>query len=376
MKKHILIPFIILTALLLQSCSYTPYGFLKREKKNNELPALASPDPLQGAIPSAKPQSVIFIIADGAGIGQFTLAYYTLPFFAPARFDHVGLSTTHPQDGAGKVTDSAASGTALATGQKTYNSAISVDAQQQPLKTIAEWAIESGKATGLVATATISHATPAVFAAHVPHRYDEPEIARQMAHSQVQVLFGGGGQFWPDSLRQQLQKQQVQVLTDLNSPIDYDRRVVGLFAEGALPPAHENRQPSTVAMTRRAIEILEKDEDGFFLMVEESQIDWAGHANSATFMSAEMASLNELVHYCLDYQSEHPEVLVLLTADHETGGTAVADKEPGVLNIEFTSMNHSANMVPVWATGPGADAFDTVLDNTEIGRLLIDFVRP
>ena len=110
-------------------------------------------------------------------------------------------------------------------------------------------------------------------------------------------------------------------------------------------------------------------------MIEESQVDWGGHSNSAEYIRGEMSSLNELVNYALDYQESHSDVLVVLTADHECGGVAVHDSENGNLDIQFTSDYHSANFVPIWATGPGSDFFDAMMDNTDIGNQLIKYVK-
>ena len=358
------------------SCGYTFYGATMGQKKSSTLagkdqPGVYKADTYSGPFP----KSIIFIISDGTGIGQYTTLYYASDDFAPARFDHVGLISTHPLDGKLKVTDSAAGGTALATGQKTFNGAISVDTEKQPLKTALEWAEEKGMATGLVATSTISHATPATFATHVDSRHKEDEIARQLAESEVDVLFGGGLKHWEPEWISKIRSSGGQVISDIHQSVNPLHRVVGLFADDALPAAHEGRNPTTQQMAEKAIHILEHDPEGFFIMIEESQVDWGGHANSAEYIFGEMESLNQVVKFCLDYQTDHPEILVILTADHETGGCSVSDGENGELDIRFTGDLHTASFVPVWATGPGSEAFDAFMDNTEIGRILIQYIQ-
>ena len=148
-----------------------------------------------------------------------------------------------------------------------------------------------------------------------------------------------------------------------------------MFADKALPPAHEGRNPSTTEMARLALNKIEKNPNGYFIMIEESQVDWGGHSNNAEYIKGEMASLNELVNFTLDYQNDHPDVLVVLTADHECGGVAVHDAKNANLDIHFTSDYHSANFVPIWATGPGSEVFDAFMDNTEIGKQLIIYVN-
>ena len=151
--------------------------------------------------------------------------------------------------------------------------------------------------------------------------------------------------------------------------------MVGLFAEDALPPANKERQPTTTAMALRALEILDNDPDGFFLMVEESQVDWGGHDNDYDYVKSEMASLNDLIDALLAYQAAHPQMLVVLVADHDTGGLAMQRKALGSgLEAAWTSKSHTSNLVPIFATGPGGEAFDAVVDNTFIGQTLIRYV--
>lgn len=325
----------------------------------------------------------MLVIADGTGIGQHTLSYYHNERYAPAAFQHVGLMATHPSNRK-KVTDSAAGATALATGVKTCKGAIAMDDNQQPLKTVLEYAREKGLATGLVATSTIISATPAAFAAHVDSRSRHDEIARQMVNAGVTVLFGGGRMYFlskaeggeqETDLLDDIAASGVQVVTSLEEPIDENQPVIGLFAEKGLPPSNEGRQPTTTAMALRALEILGHDPDGFFLMVEESQMDWGGHDNDYDYVKSEMASLNDLIDALLAYQAAHPQVLVVLVADHETGGLALQNKATGNgLIAAWTTKDHTSNLVPIFATGPGGEAFDAVVDNTFIGQTLIKYV--
>ena len=362
---------------------YNKYGVVLQAEKTNVIPSMHHQNYVLNDMPSeAKnlPRSIIFIIADGTGIGQYSLSYYANGSFAPARFDHVGLVATHPNHGecattCKRVTDSAASGTALSAGIKTYNGAIGVDRDTLAIKTMLEWAEEKNMATGLVATSTVTHATPASFAAHVDSRKKEKEIAKQFAETEIDVILGGGKTFWPDSLIAAYKSRGGQYINNIHAPLEPGKRLLGLFADKALPPVHEGRDPSTTEMARLALSKLEENPNGYFVMIEESQVDWGGHSNSAEYIQGEMASLNELVDFVLDYQIEHPEVLVVLTADHECGGVSVHDSKDSNLDIRFTSDYHSANFVPVWATGPGSEVFDAFMDNTEIGKQLIHYVK-
>jgi len=359
---------------------YNMHGIVLQEEKTNLISSQPHMNYQLETTVGDSPKSIIFIISDGTGIGQYTVSYYANGEFAPARFDHVGLVATHPNDSecstsCKRVTDSAASGTALSTGFKTYNGAIAVDMDKNPVKTILEWAQEKGMATGLVATSTVTHATPASFGAHVDYRKKEAEIAEQFVLADIDVILGGGKKFWPDSLITVYKKRGGQFIDNINTPVDSDKRLLGLFADSGLEKVHDGRVVSTTQMAKLALSKLENDPDGFFVMIEESQVDWGGHSNSAEYIKGEMKSLNDLVNFTLDYQSKHPEVLVVLTADHECGGVAVHDGSNGELDVRFTSDYHSANFVPIWATGPGASVFDAFMDNTEIGKRLIEYIK-
>ena len=320
------------------------------------------------------PKSIILIIADGAGIGQYTLSYYSDPNFAPSRFDHVGLVVTHPDDGLKKVTDSASSGTAMATGVKTYNGAISVDKDGNSIKTVMEIAKENEYSVGVVATSTVTHATPASFITHIDSRSKEAQIARQMARSNIDLIFGGGEKYWTNDVIDILNEHNGQFIREIDAPYNPGKKIVGLFDHGALAPHGEDRTPTTTQMARRALDIFNRKSKEFFLMIEESQVDWGGHSNSADYIRSEMSSLNELVNMCLDYQQKHRDVLVILTSDHECGGVSIHDADNGDLDVRYTSDYHSANFVPIFATGPGAEFFDSMIDNTAIGKQLIKYV--
>ncbi len=375
MKRLIL----VIISIFFSGC-YTIYGLAMQEGESNFIPSKRHVNYTLETTVGEGPESIIFIIADGTGIGQYTLSYYANGEFAPARFDHIGLVATHPNDGecttsCKRVTDSAASGTALSAGQKTYNGAIAVDIDKNPVKTMLEWAKEKDMATGLVATSTVTHATPASFGAHVDYRKKESEIAQQFAHADIDVILGGGKKFWPDSLITVYEENGGQFINDISSTVEMDKRLLGLFSESGLAKVHEGREVSTTEMAKVALSKLEQNPNGFFVMIEESQVDWGGHANSAQYIQGEMQSLNDLVNFLLDYQLENPNVLVVLTADHECGGVSVHDGDKGDLDIRFTSDYHSANFVPIWATGPGASVFDAFMDNTEIGKRLIQYIQ-
>lgn len=346
-------------------------------------PVSTSPAPV-----SRTPDNVILMIGDGMGVSQVTAARIELGPLHMERLPVGGFATTFASNRL--VTDSAASGTAMATGHKSYNGAISVSPDKEPLKTVLEYAEERGMATGLVATCSVTHATPAVFAAHVDSRKKDEEIALQMAESGVDVLFGGGSSFFlPDTepggarkdgrdLLEELQRRMPVALTvEEFRSIEDTEAACALFYSGH-PPTIETREPTLSEMTDRALDILSQDEQGFFVMIEGSQIDWAGHENDQEWLMGEMADFDAAVGVVMDFAERDGNTLVIVTADHETGAYAVLDgslERQDVTRPHFGSDNHSATMVPVLAYGPGSAALGGIVDNTRIGSLMIEYVR-
>jgi len=337
--------------------------------------------------PVSLPRNVILMIGDGMGVGQVTAAEIELGTLNMERLPVGGLVTTF--SGNRLVTDSAASGTALATGHKTNNGAISVSPDGKPLKTVLEYAEERGMATGLVVTCSVTHATPAVFASHVDSREEYNEIALQMAESGVDVLFGGGWSFFlpntePGGVRKdgrdllsELRRRMPVALTveELRSLPETDAAAALLYPEH--PPAAPSREPSLAELTGRALDVLSRDNDGFFVMVEGSQIDWAGHENDHEWLIREMADFDAAVGVAMDFAEQSGNTLVIVTADHETGAYAVLDgslERGKVTRPHFGAGDHSANMVPVLAFGPGSAGLGGIRDNTSLGSLMIDYV--
>jgi len=329
-------------------------------------------------VAASPPRSVVLIISDGTGVSQLTSLRYTSDQFQFNRFPVTGLFTTHALDDL--ITDSAASGTAIATGHKTNNGMVATLPDGTTPKTILELAEDQGKSTGLVATSQITHATPACFGSHVEDRDMEMEIARQLSRQNIEVLFGGGQKFFlnnnqsgnlVDSMKTAgyTYVDSRDMLTQLNPRTT--THALGLFAEVGMKPAKEGRMPLHL-MTEKAVEILANDQDGFFLMVEASQVDWEGHDNDNEGIIAEMHDMNDAVEWVLDYQEEHPDLLVLWISDHETGGYAIAGGSSDQYQVEgaFTSTHHTGQMIPAFAVGPGADQFSGVYDNTDIGKKL------
>jgi alkaline phosphatase len=263
---------------------------------------------------------------------------------------------------------------------------ISMTPQGDRPATVLERAEEKGMSTGLVVTCSITHATPAVFAAHAPSRAMEEDIAGQLAAGGVDVLFGGGwGWFMPKSVDGSLRRDEADLLALLESRMPVARTAAELRALGEVEaaaallapqhlPAAGGRDVTLAELTGRAIEILSRNKKGFFLMVEGSQIDWAAHDNDSGAVIAETVDFDEAVGVVLDFAAEDGGTLVVVTADHETGGYAVLDgsiQHRAVERTAFASDGHTASMVPLFAYGPRSGRFGGIHTNAYIGEQLI-----
>ncbi len=330
-----------------------------------------------------KPKNIIFLIGDGMGLTQVSTSFYYNE--APSnftRFKHIGLHQNMPTSH--KVTDSASGATAFACGVKTYNGAIGVDQDTVPVVTILEIVDRAGWSTGVVATSSIQHATPASFYAHTNSRGNYEEIARQLVYSPVDFFAGGGTKFFNDredglNYLDSLQAEGFQVNTkDLSvSSLKADQKYGFLLAPDGMPKAQEGRGDFLPKATQMALNRLSKDQDGFFLMVEGSQIDWGGHANDAEYVIEEMKDFEKALGVAMDFAEKDGNTLVVVTADHETGGlslsaaTVFGRGDYTKITPSFSTGNHSAALIPVFAYGPGAEQFMGIYQNSDIfGRLL------
>ncbi len=335
-----------------------------------------------GTEPEVK--NIILMIGDGMGLAQVS-ALMIENEYRPINMERLpvgGFVKTYSLNN--RVTDSSASGTAYSTGQKTYNSYLGVDTLGRPLKTILEKAKERGMAAGLVATVHIQHATPAVFYGHSTYRYNEQQISLDLLGSGVDVAIGGGMRFLlPENredgrdLRSEFEHKGY-IMADSLSVLDgiSDGMAMSLI-EMNYPLITDGRDPRYFSLaTAKALEILTNNSkgNGFFLMVEGSRIDSACHLNDAESVIKEVRDFDDAVGVAVDYAETHPGTLVIVLADHETGGLSIPSGNVDFLRaesgIEFDwgTKGHSGTMVPMFAYGPRAECFGGVLDNDEIGR--------
>ncbi len=337
-----------------------------------------------------KPKNIILMIGDGMGLAQVSAGKTYKGQLNLEKMKIIGLLTTHSCDK--YVTDSAAGATAMSTGYKTKNVAIGIDCNGEKRETVLEYANKIGKSTGIVVVCAITHATPAAFVAHVPDRNMQIEIAEQIAKEANADLYLGGGWGWflPKSKggRRNDTLDLIEVMKKrgyvyISKPEDFYNldiknvnKLLGLFAENH-PPYSQDRKPTLAEMTKKAIEFLSRDKDGFFLMVEGSQIDWAGHDNNSDQILKEMADFDDAIGVALDFAQKDGNTLVIVTADHETGGYALVNGSISERKVEgkFITESHTGIMVPVFAFGPGAEAFAGFGDNTLIGKKIFEYLK-
>ncbi|MFB1082198.1 alkaline phosphatase [Jeotgalibacillus sp. JSM ZJ347] len=295
---------------------------------------------------NGKVHNVIYMIPDGYNASYAT--NYRWFKGEESSFDPLvkGLMQTYSADT--EVTDSAAAGTAMATGVKTNNGMVGVTPDGEQVDSILDAAEVAGKSTGLVATSTITHATPAVFGSSVESRGDQALIAPQYFENDVDVILGGGRDYFlpasdggkqPElNLIESAESDGYEYVTNLEELTSAKSgKLLGLFADDAMAPElerGETDQPSLADMTGAAIDALEQDKDGFFLMVEGSQIDWAGHAHDATWAMNDTKAFDEAVAAAIEYAKKDKNTLVVVAGDHETGGMSVGSNGVYDLNID------------------------------------------
>lgn len=386
------------------------------------------------------PTRIVLFVVDGAGIGMWSIANYENDDSAMRQFPVVGLMDTRSVRGF--YPGSADAATSFATGTRTFNGAIGVGPDSQPRETVLELAAERGLATGLVTTARITDATPAAFSAHTPTRPDEAGIALQQAEHDITVFLGGGRQHFhpsgrPDSLDIIDRFRQLHTYVETGAELeaadtDTVTSLYGLFTWSDMP-VFPDRNPSLAAMTSAALEVLHKDPDGFFLLLETESTDTEPHGNvEYSVLAGEMVDVEATAKVVLEYQQYNPETLILMLGDHDTGGLAIQqvaarrqmtgvaaqldtnvvrlgesavlmgnaesallDSTKSLMNrtattlrrrareitretilvARYTTGSHTANLVPLFAKGPGAERFGGVIDNYRIGEILLDMVR-
>lgn len=332
-------------------------------------------------VPTQKPQqrakNIILLIGDGMGLTQISAGMYSNDnYLNLEQFKDIGLHKSYASDDL--ITDSAAGATAFACGKKTYNGAIGVDPDSNAMVTILEEAEAAGLATGLVATSTIVHATPASFIAHVTQRKKYEEIAAFFLETEIDYFVGGGKKYFDEresddrNLLEEFKGKGYQVsnyfeqdFSEINPNPNQNFAYLTSY-DDPLPQSQGRDYLADASM--KGLKFLNQHSDkGFFLMIEGSQIDWGGHANDADYIVSEMIEFDQVIGQVLDFAKKDGNTLVIVTADHETGGFAInPGSKMGELIPAFTSTYHTGTLIPVFAYGPGSELFQGMYENTHI----------
>lgn len=368
MNKLILIVLLSIIAAFCATSCKTPQPITKVIEKEIVLPPMA---------PKAK--NIIFLIGDGMGIGQISAGTYANGNKTHLeKFPVVGLHKPHSSNNL--ITDSAAAATSFACGVKTFNKAIGVDSDSVAVETILEEAEKKNLKTGLVATSTIVHATPASFIAHNKNRRAYEEIAEDFLKTDVDYFAGGGKKFFDRrekddrNLITELEAKGYTMDSYISEPAATKMKMetadkFGYFSADADPlPVYQGRD-YLIDMSMTGINFLNNKagDDGFFIMIESSQIDWGGHANNEEYIIEEFKEFDQLIGKVIEWAAADGETLVIVTADHETGGFTIQNGSTmDSLITTFTSTKHTGDFIPVFAMGPGSSHFAGLYENTSI----------
>lgn len=359
-------------------------------------------------LPESESRNLILFIGDGMGpehreAGQL----FSVGQDGSLMMDSLPVSGwIHTSSLGGVLTDSAAGATALATGVKSYNDVVSMSTHREDLKTILEYAQDLGMSVGLVSTKYIADATPAAFAAHVWGRDNTTAIATQFLEHQVDVIFGGGENdflprtetgCFPETGTRYDERNIVEEVVEAGYTFVCDAEsfdaldpltnqlVLGLFADESMIRPYA---PTLAEMTEKAIEILSQNPKGFFLMVEGGMIDIASHDNDSQNAIDDVIGLDEAVAVGLEFAEVNDDTMLIVTADHETGGFETYIESTGVYDeegpfympdgteffVRWDISRHTDVDVPVTAYGPGTDQLSGTHENTVVFDIMLEFL--
>ena len=350
--------------------------------------------------------NIILMIGDGMGLTQISSGMYSNNnSTALENFQYVGLSKTHSYDNL--VTDSAAAGTAMSSGKKTQNKVLGLDHEGNPIKSILSICQDKGYSTALVATSNILHATPAAFFANIDYRYNYEPIAVQMTKSGVNYFVGGGEKYFNSredkrNLINEMTENGYEIVYNISDFEKSKSNYLGFFTAKDEPyyfykgvnysyreydeddynedePLEDftGRESYLARSAKATLGKLDEMGKPFFIMIEGSQIDWGGHDNDQKYMVSQFLEFNDAIEVVLDFAKKDKNTIVVVTADHETGGAAIVRGKLSNSSIKnrFATTNHTASMVPVFSYGPKAHLFKGIYENTEIFNKLLSIVN-
>lgn len=334
-----------------------------------------------GVYSQKKPRNVVFIIGDGMGLAHIYAGMVANGnHLQMERFKNIGFSKTYSANNF--TTDSGAGGTALSCGIKTKNGMIGMSPDSVAAESILELVEKNGLSTGMVTACDVTHATPASFIAHQVSRKMNMEIAADFLRTDIDVFIGGGRKYFEKrddnrNLTNELKSKGYNIAYTL----DDVRKIKSGKLAGMLHDEHNPPMPERGDMlpeaTLAALDILDNNKKGFFLMIEGSQIDWAAHKNNAEQIAKEVLDLDMTIGKVLDFAEKNKNTLVIVTADHETGGFTMpkGNIEKREFTAAFSTKDHSGVLVPVFAFGPGAENFTGFMENTSFKAKFIQLLK-
>ena len=350
--------------------------------------------------------NIILMIGDGMGLTQITSGMYSNNNSTTLEnFQYVGLSKTHSYDNL--VTDSASAGTAMSSGEKTQNKVLGLDYKGNPIKSILSICQDKGYSTALVATSNILHATPAAFFANIDYRYNYEAIGVQMTKSGVNYFVGGGEKYFNSredkrNLINEMTENGYEFVYNISDFEKNKSNYLGFFTAKDEPyyfykgvnyssreydesdykkdePLEDftGRESYLARSTKATLGKLNELGKPFFIMIEGSQIDWGGHDNDQKYMVSQFLEFNDAIEVALEFAKKDKNTIVVVTADHETGGAAIVRGKlsDSTIKNRFATPNHTASMVPVFSYGVKAHLFKGIYENTEIFNKLLSIVN-
>ena len=366
-------------------CSFSLFGQNKSKEKETKNSSYTNAKPYETVkVKPAKSKivrNVILMIGDGMGLVQVSTAWVAnRGKLNLDNFTYTGFSRTWCSDKL--ITDSGAAGTAMATGFKTNYHCISVDTLGNPLNSLTDLASIGGLKTGIVVTCNLPDATPSVFCANNKDRNKEEQIAADYLNCKVDYIFGAGRERFNKrtdkrDLLSELKKKGYQVCTTWEETNKIKQgKVFSVLKEGQLPFAAERGDLFSKACMH-GIEILNQNKKGFFAMLEGSRIDDCGHSNDLPRLMEEIFDFDITVGKVLKWAETDGQTLVVVLADHETGGLTLLDGnlKNGSVTCNFSTKGHSGILVPVYAYGPGAENFTGIFENTEIFHKIVKLLN-
>ena len=352
-------------------------------EKDDLYTAVQTYEPVSVEMPKGKKvKNIIFMIGDGMGLEQLSTAWIVnnRHLNITDNFPYVGLQWTY--SASKLVTDSAAAGTALFTGSKTNNGMLAMSPDGQPLETLPEYARSKGWKTGMSVVCRICDATPAAYAAHHANRDSLYSITSQMVDCGLDFISGGGLKWWenrPDGrdLTAEVEAKGYTFVKDLESLKAVEEGpVIALTAYTELPPALDRGTEHQEAVLK-ALELLDDNKKGFFLMVEGSCIDDWCHANKVGFAVEEILDFDRTVGAVLEWAAQDGETLVIVTADHSTGAMTLlgGNVEGQSVAVNYANTGHNGVALPVYAWGPGAEKFVGIYENAELSQMIKEIIK-